>query len=178
MSIPEGLDVSSRGDAVVIRRSWRTLVVLPIFFFLVFWFGFLGFWYYHAFTTRNTPLIMILFPLGHVAVGFALGYFAVASLVNKTDVIVSTSRVKCVTGPLRWWGDRDVAAGDIRGLRVRERRGSKGSVSYSLMYVDGANKERTLLLPTPRQEQAEFIAASIREILGLGVSEVGDGRYG
>lgn len=168
MSIPEGLDVLRQGEAVVIRRSWRTWTVLPLFFFLVFWFGFLGFWYYHAFTHRNTPLATFLFPLLHVAAGVALGYFAICSLVNQTDVIISTSRVRCVTGPLPWWGNRDMPSGDIRGVAVRVRSGNRGAQWYALMYVDAANKEHTLLRSTPRQEQAEFIAASIRDILGLG----------
>ena len=167
MPIPEGLDVSQTGDAVVIRRSWRTWVVLPLFFFLIFWFGFLVFWYYHAFTSRNAPLIMFLFPLLHVGAGVALAYFAISSLVNQTDVIISTSRVRCVTGPLPWWGNRDLAAGDIHGVNVRERTGNRGSIRYVVMYVDPANKEHTMLPPTTRREQADFIAASIRTILGL-----------
>lgn len=167
MPIPEGLDVLRAGDALVIRRSWRNWAVIPLFFFLVFWFGFLGFWYYHAFTARHTSLAMFLFPLIHVAVGLGLAYFAICSLVNQTDVIISTSRLKCGTGPLPWVGNRDIPAEDIRGITVHERRGNKGAVSYALVYVDAVNKEHTFLSGTPRQEQAGFIAASIREILGL-----------
>ena len=167
MSIPEGLDVLKSGDDVIIRRSWRTLAVVPLFFFLVFWFGFLGFWYYHAFTARHAPLMMFLFPLIHVAVGVGLAYFAVCSLVNRTDVIITTSSVKCVIGPLPWRGNRDVPVGDIHGVAVRERFGNKGSVSFTVVYVDGANKEHTLLTSMPRQEQAGFVAGSIKEILGL-----------
>ena len=171
MSIPEGLDVLRSGEAVVVRRSWRTLAVIPLFFFLIFWFGFLGFWYWTAFTSRNAPLIMFLFPLLHLGAGLCLAYFAISSLVNTTDVIISTGRVQCVTGPLPWMGNRDVAASDIRALSVRERRGNRGAVSYALMYVDTANKERQLIT-SPRREQADFIAASIREIIGLGESAV------
>jgi hypothetical protein len=166
MPIPEGLDVSQAGDAVVISRSWRNLGAIPLFFFLVFWFGFLGVWYYIAFTT-HAPLMMFLFPLVHLAVGVGLAYFAVSSLVNQTDVIISTSRVKCITRPLPWRGNQDLPAGDIRGVTVRERWGNRGSVRYALMYVDTANKEHTLLASMARREQADFIAASIQEILGL-----------
>jgi len=166
LSIPEGLDVLREGDSVVIRRSWRTLMVIPLFFFLVFWFGFLGFWYYLAFTEKG-PLVMFLFPLLHLAAGVGLAYFAIASLVNKTDVIISGTEVRTVTGPLPWRGNRVVAATDIHGFQVRERRGNKGSIRYALLYVDAANKERPLIPETPRREQAEFIAASIGKILGL-----------
>jgi hypothetical protein len=168
MPIPEGLDVSQSGDAVVIRRSWRNFLVLPVFIFLIPWFGFLGFWYYHAFTMKHTPVAMLLFPLIHVGAGVGLAYFAISSLINKTDVIISSSRVRCLSGPLPWWGNRDLPAGDIHGTSVRERRGNRGSVSYAVMYVDAENREHTLLIPTPRREQADFIATSIREILGLG----------
>ena len=173
MPIPEGLDVLQSGDDVVISRSWRTWIVLAMFPFLIFWFGFLGFWYYHAFTHPNTPITMFLFPLLHLGAGVAFGYFAVCSLVNRTDVIISGSRVRCAIGPLPWWGSRDVPSEDIHGVNVRERWGNRGSVNYrnsvtySVMYVDSENRERTLISAIPREEQAEFIAASIQEILGL-----------
>jgi hypothetical protein len=176
MPIPEGLDVLQSGDSVVIRRSWRTWAVLVMIPFLIFWFGFLGFWYYHAFTDPKAPLMMFLFPLLHLAAGVALAYFMVCSLVNYTDVMISGSRVRCVIGPLPWWGSRDLPSEDIRGVTVRERWGNKGSVSYTVMVVDASNRERTLLSATPRREQADFIAASIREILGLdGSSAMGRG---
>ena len=168
LSIPEGLDVVQQGDSVVIRRSWRTWAVIPICFFLVFWFGFLGFWYYHAFTDRNAPLIMVLFPLLHVAVGFGLLYFVICSFVNSTDVTISTASVKIATGPLPWMGNCEVGAADIRGLVIRERMGNKGGVTYTLMYVDGANRERRLMRASGRREQLEFVANSIRQILGIG----------
>jgi hypothetical protein len=167
MPIPEGLDVIQSGDEIVIRRRWRTLVVLPIFFFLIFWFGFLGFWYYHALTAKHPNPMMLFFPLIHVAVGVGMAYFAVASLINRTDVIISGSRIRCITGPLPWLGNMDLPAADIHGLTVRERQGNKGSIRYVVMYVDAANREHSMLLPTPRREQADFIAASIRQILGL-----------
>ena len=167
MSIPEGLDVLQQGDAVIIRRSWRTLAALPIFIFLIPWFGFLGFWYYHAFTMKHAPLVMFLFPLIHLAAGLGLAYFAAASLINSTNITISTSSVKCETGPLPWRGNRSLPAEVIRGLVVRERSGNKGSVRYAIMYIDAANKEHSLLLPLSRRKQADFIAASIRELLGL-----------
>lgn len=167
MSIPEGLDVLREGDAVVIRRNWRTLMALPLFFFLIPWFGFLGFWYYHAFTDKHAPLMMLLFPLLHVAVGVGLAYFAVASLVNKTDITISTSSIRALTGPLPWLGNCEIRAGDIQGVKVRERRGGKGAVSYAVMYVDASNKECTFSRPMPQLEQAEFVAASIRQFFGL-----------
>lgn len=70
-------------------------------------------------------------------------------------------------GTVAMGGNRDLLAEDTRGITVRVRRGNQGSVRYALMYVDAANKEHALLASTPCQERAGFIAASIREILGL-----------
>jgi len=39
------------------------------------------------------------------------------------------------------------------------------------MYLDGENNERSLRFTTGQQGQAEFIAASIRDILGLELGE-------
>jgi len=170
MAIPEGLDVLQSGDGgVVIRRVWRNWwTVIPMAGFLVFWFGFIGCWYYMAFTQKHSPpLMLILFPLLHVAAGLGLAYTLICNVVNRTDLSVSPLSVKCFTGPMPWIGNREVSSAEIRGVAVRERRGNKGRVRYALMYVDPANKERTLISGITRKEQAEFMEASIRELLGL-----------
>lgn len=72
-TIPEGFDLIKTSDGVIIRRNWLTWAIAPMAFFAVFWDGFIIFWYATALKTHG-PLIMILFPLLHVAVGVGLTY--------------------------------------------------------------------------------------------------------
>jgi len=169
MSIPEGLDVLQLQEGIVIRRVWRSWIALPLCFFLVFWFGILGFMYYGMFTSRHTPPFIFFIPLFHVAAGLGLAYYVISTLLNQTDIIISPSNVKCTTGPIPWPGNLEVPATGVHGAVVRERNSGRraNSMTFTVMYVDASNRERKLLSGLPHREQADFIAASIEQILGL-----------
>jgi hypothetical protein len=113
-------------------------------------------------------LLMVLFPIGHVAVGFYIVYDLLCGFANRTDAMISPAGVKCRTGPLPRGRNQDLRAGEIHDIKVRERQARRGDPSYSLMYVDAANKERTLVKGMPHRDQAEFIEVSIREVVGVG----------
>jgi hypothetical protein len=55
---------------------------------------------------------------------------------------------------------------------VRERFGNRGSRSYTVMYADRARKERKLVASLPESDQAEFMAQTIRDSLGLNPKDV------
>ena len=58
-------------DGVSTRLTWRWFNFTHIFliFFCIAWDSFLVTWYGIAFTQKDAPLIMIIFPIAHVAVG-------------------------------------------------------------------------------------------------------------
>jgi hypothetical protein len=109
----------------------------------------------------------IIFPIGHVAVGVGITYYVLASLVNKTDIGVSSSGVTVVTGPAPWIGNKSVKAGDIMDVRVRERSGNRNTRTYNVMYADPIRKERKLVTGLGESDQAEFIAQVIRHTLHI-----------
>ena len=111
--------------------------------------------------------ITIVFPLGHVAVGIGITYFVIASLVNKTDVLVSPSGVRVAIGPFPWIGNRDIKLEQMTGVVVRQRAANRGATTYSVMYVDSARREKSLLKSVAQADQAEFIAETIRTALKL-----------
>ena len=171
-SIPQGLEVLEGGlGESVIRRSWRTWQAVPILFFVIFWNGFLCFWYWKAFTMPRFQWSMVLFPLIHVAVGAGLTYYVIASFVNRTDVILRSAGVKVVTAPLPWLGNCVVNREDLTAVLVRKRYGNKGRVYFQLLYVDRARREQTLVRSVSLEEQANFIAQRVRQYFNVPAGE-------
>jgi len=174
LSIPEGLDLIDSINLTTIRRVWISWKVAPLIIFAIAWDSFLVFWYSVAFK-GHTPWIMVVFPIGHVAVGLGLTYFVIASLFNKTDIECNPLGVLVKTYPLPWIGNCAVRAEDIKGIVVRERFGNRsgnqfgnqGSMTYSVMYIDSSRKEKKLVKGLTALEQATFIAQVIRNTLGL-----------
>jgi len=168
-TIPEGFEVRTEPDgSTVVRRRWRSWVLIPLAFFALIWNGFLVGWYSAAFSFHGAPLMMLLFPLLHVAVGVGLTYYVLASLVNVTAVTVSYSGVRVRSGPAPWFGNRTVPADAIHQVLVRERTGSRNSApTYRLMYAGADRKERRLVDSLPQSEQAEYLAHLVRRSLRL-----------
>ena len=86
---------------------------------------------------------------------------------NKTDILISSASVRVATGPAPWIGNKEVSVDEITEVVVRERSGNRGSKSYTVMYADRARKERKLAASFPESDQAEFVAQTIRDSLGL-----------
>jgi hypothetical protein len=166
-TIPEGLDVIPAADGVIIRKLWLTWKTALLGLFAIFWDSFLFFWYSQALSKPNPSLMILVFPLLHVGVGVGITYYVLASLVNKTDIVVSSAGVSVVIGPAPWVGNKTVKAGEITGVMVRERSSNRNSRSYNVMYADGSRKERRLVTSLSESDQAEFIAQTIRRTMRI-----------
>lgn len=167
-TIPEGLDLIESPFGTTIRKTWRSWMVFPLAVFAIFWDGFLFFFYSSLLTKAHSPgAVFMLFPIPHVCVGIGLTYYVLASLVNKTDFVISESGVTVTSGPAPWIGNCQVRADEIEQVMVRERRGNKGRRTYSVMYAGSSRKEKRLVSWLANQDQAEFIAETIRDILRL-----------
>lgn len=167
MSIPEGLEVLQSGGAVIIRWRWRNWISVGVLFFIVFW-------CYSLFASgrlRPDGPNGIAVPIFIGALVIWVAYTAFGSILNKTDVTITGSRVTSVTTPLPTSLNRDVAAAEIRSLVVRRRPNGRSSVRYAVVYVNAEGAERTLVGVYPREEQANFVAASIRQIMGIGEAD-------
>ena len=170
LSIPEGLDCVESASLTTIRRVWISWKVAPLILFAIGWDSFLIFWYSTALKS-HPPLMAVLFPLGHVAVGIGLTYFIIASLFNKTDIECNALGVRVQTYPIPWMGNCAVRAEDIKGVVLRQRTGNQNNVSYTVMYIDASRKERKLVRGLTEYEQAAFIAQVIKSTLGLADEE-------
>jgi hypothetical protein len=166
-TIPEGLELINDAEGITIRKVWRTWLVAPLAVFAIFWDGFLFFWYSQALSSPNAGLMILLFPMIHVAAGVGITYYVVASLFNKTDVVISLSGIKVSTYPIPWFGNKEVKREEITDIIVRERTGNRNRRTYAVMYVDFTRKERKLVASIPESDQAEFIAQTIRDTTGI-----------
>ena len=95
---------------------------MAIFFglFTTFWVGFLVMWYTIGLTT-GAPIVMLLFPLIHVAVGIYLMYTTLTLFLNKTFITVQDGYLKIVHRPIPWWkGNFEMETADIEQLYVKE----------------------------------------------------------
>jgi hypothetical protein len=168
-SCPSGIvhDVGMGGE-LYIRRSWFTPALFFLLFFCVAWDGFLVFWYTIAIFGKAAKgggdWMMILFPLGHVAVGVGLTYFTLAGFFNKTQILVDRDELFLKHGPIPWWGNRRVAVEDIQGIELDPGAVTNGQQQYGVS-VHHADGRQIVLLSSLPIRQAEYIAYVVAEHL-------------
>ncbi len=164
--IPEGLKVITDWDILTIRKTWLGWSIIPTAIFTAVWDSFLVFWYMAALNSPKVPWIMVVFPIGHVAVGVGLTYYVLSCLVNRTDVIISPYNIKVCTYPLPWLSNREVPREDILDVILRPTgEGQRGSAQ--IIYVGPDNREKKLVTNIARYEEAEYIIHQIEYSLKI-----------
>jgi hypothetical protein len=153
--------------------SWRWFNASHIFmaFFCAAWDVFLVFWYTIAFTKGPAGFhwIAILFPIAHVAVGVGLTYATLAGFWNRTTVRVVRERLSIAHGPVPWFGNRSIRAGELRRLQGSLRPGHirNGAPVYQLVAVTQMGEEIRLLSGLQDSTQALFLEQQIGRFLDL-----------
>jgi hypothetical protein len=169
VSMPRGINVREGAGGLIITRRWFTWAVTFLLVFCVFWDGFLVVWYGIAFS-QNAPLIMIIFPVLHVAVGVGVTWFTLACLINRTVIRAGYDRLTVRHGPVPWPGRRTLRAHDLSQLycEQRERRDRDGDVRrrYHLNAIT-LEGDRIKLLAVDDLDQARFIEQQIERFLGI-----------
>ena len=163
---PEKIKVERSGMVLTITRRWFAWSILPLLFFCVAWDSFLVFWY-HIALTQNAPLIMIVFPIAHVAVGVGLTYTVLASFLNSTLIRIDHREIVIQHGPLPWPGNRVIAINDVEQLFCQEKKSSKGISQYSLCAILKGGKRKELLPGLETPQQARFIEQQIEDFLRI-----------
>jgi hypothetical protein len=133
------------------------------------WDGFLIFWYSMAFT-QNADLMMLIFPVLHVAVGFSLTYYTLAGIYNRTFISVGRGTVSIEHRPIPWFGNRTLQASEISQLYTEQitTRGKNGPrVSYQLSVVSQENKKIKLLTGLDTPDAARYIERQVEDWLGI-----------
>jgi hypothetical protein len=170
VSQPKGIKVEDWAGNLLISRRWFSLAFIFLAFFCAAWDGFLVFWYGLAFTEADTPWIMVVFPIGHLAVGVFLTYFTLCGLLNRTVIKVESGRLTIRHGPLPWPGNRDVDTADLDQLYCRRviRNTSNGSSeTYQLHVLTKSGQQMKLVSGLDGPEQALFLEQRIEQYLGI-----------
>lgn len=168
--IPANIELLEERGNLVIRKKWFSPAVFLLLFFCIMWDGFLVFWYLGATRMDTVPLMHILFPLGHVAVGAGLTYFTVAGFVNKTDIIISPMQLVVRIQPLKWPGEGTYFISDVKQLYTYEkvRKTKNGhSITYEVRMLDNHDQQKTLVRGLENKNQGIYIEKEIEKIIGI-----------
>lgn len=164
---PAKMKVEQFAGSWTVSWRWFGFQYVAMFVFCIAWDSFLIFWYKMAFRDE-APWIMIVFPVGHVAVGVGLTYTALAGFLNRTRLILGHGQLTVRHGPLPWWGNRDMATADIRQFyceesRVRNNQGS--GYQLSAMLKDG--RKVKILSGFWSWDEAKFLECELESRLGI-----------
>jgi hypothetical protein len=169
--MPERFQVDEEPGLLRISWRWFSWILIMLAFFCVAWDGFLLFWYGIAFTQKDVPWVMIVFPVAHVAVGVGLTYRTLCGFVNKTVVEVSRRSLRIHHGPLPWFGSRDYDARDLKQLYCEEQRGkdsdSGTNSTYTLTAVMRDGRRMKLLDGLVTANQALYLEEQLEARLHI-----------
>ncbi len=150
---------SGPGTELYLKKRWFSPAVIALLIFGIAWDSFLVFWYSIAFTQPDTPWIMIVFPIGHLAVGVAITYTAIAGLINTTHIIADKYSISVRHRPIPWFGNKEIDFKDIRRLAVERdtyNQHDTPTQQYKIMAdVDGTEVK---LLSGLEPSEARYIA--------------------
>jgi hypothetical protein len=166
--MPKAITVEEWGRDLLIRLKWFSPVIVFLIFFCIAWDAFLVFWYYIAFT-HPSPLIMKVFPIGHLAVGVGLTYYVIAALFNRTRIQVISGMLTIRHGPVPWSGNVALPSTDIDQIYSTEHvnRGRGTSVTYAVNAMLADGRKLKLLSGLTEAEQALFIEQKLEDTLGI-----------
>lgn len=168
VELPRRFTVEDGLQGLVIRRRWFQPSFVFLAGFCVIWNGFLFAWY--SFAGPEAPLLVLVFPALHVALGLGLTYFTLAGFLNTTTIQVGADSIQVRHAPLPWPGVAHIPAMRVTQLFCKERihRGKNGSRStYEVWAVldDGPTKKLVSGLDEP--DQALFVEQRVEKALGL-----------
>ncbi|MCA9030709.1 MAG: hypothetical protein KDA66_07875 [Planctomycetaceae bacterium] len=174
VAIPEKLRVEEFGGELRISWGWFNPSVFFLIPFCIAWNAFLIGWYSMAMGDHGPPgamkWIMLIFPIGHVAVGLGLFYACLAMLFNSTSIRVMYGQLEIQHGPIPFPGNRTVPVDDIDQLYVKHERnvGEKGtSHNYPLLARLKSGREVKLLPHNSEVEISRAVEQLVEKYLNI-----------
>ena len=167
--MPENITVEQQADGLRLSYRWFSGKFVFLAIFCCAWDGFLVFWYSIA-LTQSGDLMMIIFPVMHVAVGVGLTYYTLAGFYNRTIVTVGRGRLSIQHRPIPWFGNRTLQAAEISQLYTEQltTRGKNGPrISFQLSAVSQENRKIRLLTGLDSPDSARFIERQVEDWLGI-----------
>lgn len=178
IGLPARLERRKTPAGMEIIRKWLGVEIVFMTFFAVIWDGFLVFWYDQA--GRSGNLMLVLFPLIHVAVGVGVSYYAFIGWFNCTRIVFSPQKLAVIHGPFPWPGNLEINARTLKQLYTRQHvsRSRNGtSVTYAVHAITRDGKTRKILGGLSSSEQALYLEQEIEKFLDIEDKPV-RGEYG
>lgn len=167
VGVPERFVIHHDGSGLHISYPWSRAAGVVILIFAAAWDAFLVGWYLQLLSSDDISPAFVLFPIGHVAVGFAFTYIALANLLNTTSIRIASGELSIAHRPLWFPGNRTLRAADIRQLFCVERSGRRGVRTFDVMVRLASEREVTLVSGLTSDREARFIEQRIESRLGL-----------
>lgn len=173
--LPANLQVEELGSSFRVRWRWFQWHLVFLVLFCVIWDGFLVVWYTIGFLT-GAPILFLVFPLLHVAVGVGLTYFVVCGFLNSTTLEITGGNLAIRHGPLPWRGNLSRPVQDFRQFYCQERAiHSKNSLRHvydvHALLVDGSDLR--LVSALTDSQQALYLEQQIEDKLRIKDEPVG-----
>lgn len=171
LPIPKKIELLEDHGSLIIRRRWFGPKAFALAFFCLIWDGFLVIWYFAAFSKPDAPLMMKLFPLLHVGVGFLVTYIMLAHFINKTDIAISPMSLSVKHYPMKWFGGFTIDVTRIEQLFtnriVNRSKNGNVSITYEVQIIDRSGRNRKLVGGLDSRDQGLFIEKKIEQVLGI-----------
>lgn len=170
--MPPGLQTAIVGDALHIRYKWFRPAILFLLFFAIAWDSFLLFWYGAAlFVPGPGKIIMLVFPIAHLAVGVGITYAVLCGLFNTTTISVSRGALGIRHAPFSWgFGNKLIPVDQLDQLYCRSETtsGKNGSTTtYSLHAILADGKRLDLITKLDDRDLAAYLEFAIEKHLGI-----------
>ncbi|MBL8919602.1 MAG: hypothetical protein JNJ54_12115 [Myxococcaceae bacterium] len=140
LPLPEKFTVAETPGRLEVTWRWFSAVHVFLFFFALFWNGFLVLWF--GIALAQGELVMALFGSLHAAVGIGLAYSVLTGFVNRTRIALEHGVLTVKHGPLPWPGSGEWKREDLAQLYGEQHvsRGKNGTTttwSLNAMLRDG-----------------------------------------
>ena len=165
---PSSLEVTSEGPELVIKRKWYNWGYLLLLPFLIAWFYFMN----KVFDNfdSSVPVFIQYMPYLFYLVGIGMAYFAIAGILNVTEIRATQGQVKIKHQPLPWPGNKVLNTYDLQQLFTRRRMKStqNGSrLTYEVVAILKDGESFSLVKDLSEESEGIYIEKKLEELLGI-----------
>ena len=174
--MPKGYKIDELGRELTITYRWFSAAAFFLLFFCIFWDGFLVVWYAAGIggmlsgEMGGMGIVLLLFPIIHVAVGIGLTYLVVCMFLNRTEIKVTGGDLSIWHGPVPCPGKCKLPTSDIKQLFVteNEHRGKHGCrYTYDVNAMKSDDTKQKLIGNLQDIQQALFLEQKLEQHLEI-----------
>jgi hypothetical protein len=185
--MPAGWRATHEAGSLVITHRWFKPLFTVLVFFVCIWNSLLVKWYSIALDALSdegitfATLLLLFFPVLHVAIGVGLSYYTLAGFLNTTSIIARPGELIVKHHPMPWLHAGSINRRQLKQLYCKEKRQqNEGEVyyTYKLCALLKNGRERILLSNLESPDQALYIEYEMEKFLGIEDRSVAGGYKG